>query len=892
MRVPLSWLKDFVDIPSEMPIEALAEKLTLAGLEVGKIHYIGLPQNRHLDGITVPPSDHLVWDREKIVMGYIYEVKAHPDADRLVLAMVDHGTGEIEQIVTGAPNLFPYKEKGELEPPIPAPIAREGAEVYDGHAEQPGQRMILKERKIRGIPNRHMVCSEMELGISDEHEGVLLLDYEEFKGYAPGTSLQEVLGDIILDIDLTPNLARCFSILGVAREVAALLDLLLKEPDYSIPEGEGDDNISQYVSLDIREPELNPRFTLGLIKDVEIKPSPYWMQQRLKAIGQRPINNIVDVTNYVMFEIGQPTHAFDYDILADRAKAQKPIIITRLPNSGERLTTLDGTEHRLENHNLLVADAAGALSLAGVMGGLESEVQDPADYVLDATGIALSQEEEKPQYGKADARPRGTETVLLEAAAWNYINIRQTLSSTKLHSEAAARFSRGVHPAMAIHGLARGLRLMVEVSGGRLVSGVLDEYPNPPNEVVVDLPVWEVTRILGFEISQAEICRILRGLGFRVEEKGDSLIVIVPDHRLDIGEGVIGQADLIEEIARIYGYNRIPDTQISDSMPPQRGNPKLEREELTRDILVEAGLREVINYRLTTPEAEARLVPSGEKPAWGERPYVTLANPISLDKTVMRQTLLAGLLDNAHLNSHYQERQALFEIGSVYYTDPKGGLPQEPTHLGILMTGSQRLTDWEQKSAEAMDFYDLKGVIETLLRGLRIDPTRIKYEIGQHSSFHPGRVAQVIINGESIGVFGEIHPLIRGAFDLGIDLDRPVLAAEFDLDGLLAYTRAGHPVKPIPAHPAVYQDISIIVDRKLRATEIEQVIWKAGAPLLVDVRLFDVYLGDPIPADKKSLAYSLTYQHPDETLTDQKVAKVHEKIVKAVENQLGAKLRA
>jgi phenylalanyl-tRNA synthetase beta chain len=884
MRIPLSWLKDFVDLPNDMNVEDLAEKLTIAGLEVGSIEYIGVPQTTP-EHIVMPPSDHLVWDREKIVLGYIHEVKPHPDADRLVLAMVDHGTGELEQIVTGAPNLFPYKGQGVLNPPLPCPIAREGAVVYDGHSDVPGTRMTLKERKIRGIPNRHMVCSELELGMSGEHEGVLLLDYEEFQRFPPGTPFVDVLGDVVIDVELTPNLARCFSILGVAREVAAILGVPLREPDYSLPNADSTD-IQDYVGIEIRNPHLNPRFTLALIQNVTIKPSPAWMQRRLKLIGQRPINNIVDVTNYVMFELGQPSHAFDYDVLLQRNAGEKPLIITRLPEPGEELTTLDGAHHKLQGHNLLVADQRGALSMAGVMGGLESEVQDPAQEVLDAVGIEMS-EEDKLRHGKASARPRGTQTVLLEAAAWNFINIRQTLSSTKLHSEAAARFSRGVHPAMAIRGLARAAKLMVEVSGGTLVGGIIDAYPAPAETVIVELPIREVKRNLGFDIPQAEVVDILRRLQFTVEENGDVLIVTAPDHRLDIGEGVVGQADLIEEIARIYGYNNIPDTQISDDLPVQRGNPSLEREELTRDLLVQAGLREVISYRLTTPEREALLTPQGAESSWGNHSYVRLANPIASDKTVMRHTLLAGLLEVAERNAPFQRRQAIFEIGQVYIARP-GQLPDEPLRLGILLTGLRHLPDWlSGVNEETLNFFDLKGVIASLLAGLRLEPNEVRYEPVEHNTFYPGRTARLLVRDNEVGTFGEVHPLVLEQFGLR----QPVMAAEIDLARLLRYVRDDYAVRPVPTQPAVYQDISFMVDRNTPAAEIEAVIWRAGRELLVNVELFDIYMGEQIPADQKSMAYALTYQHPEETLTDKRVAKVHQKIVKAVEQELGAKLR-
>lgn len=864
MRVPLSWLKDFVAIPPDLAPEALAEKLTLAGLEVGHIDYIGLPQ-QFPQGVIQPTSDHLVWEDSKIVLGFIHEVKPHPDADRLVLAMVDHGTGGIEQIVTGAPNLYPYKGQA-LPNPIPVPIAREGAVVYDGHSETPGKRMTLKEKAIRGIPNKHMVCSELELGLSESHEGVLLLEYEEFKSVAPGTPLSQVLGDVVLNVDLTPNLARCFSMLGVAREVAALLRLPLREPDYTLPNAESK-SIDQYLQIRIENPDLNPRFTAALLQNVTIKPSPQWMQRRLKLIGQRPINNIVDVTNYVMFELGQPSHAFDYDTLAKRAGAQMPVIITRLPHPGEQLTTLDGTTHALQAHNLLVADEAGALSLAGIMGGLESEVQDASE-----------------------THP-GSQTVLLEAAAWNLINIRKTLSNTKQHSEASARFSRGVHPAMAWRGLARAAKLMVEVSGATLVDGVLDVYPTPPAPVQVVLPMREIDRILGFAIPQAEVVNILRHLQFQVTEEGEVLTITVPDHRLDIGEGIIGQADLIEDIARIYGYNNIPNTQIRDALPDQRNNLGLEREERVRDLLAQAGLREIISYRLTTPEREALLTPQGMAASWPAAEYIALANPIVSDKTVMRHTLLAGLLESAVNNARFQARQAVFEVGSIYVPQEGHKLPAEIPHLALLLLGQRDSRTWQGAESGLFDFYDLKGVLEALVVGLRIDLGAVEVLPTQHSTFRPGRAAELKVGGESIGVFGEIHPLVTEAFGLEINLERPVLGAELDLERLLAFSRPSHNVKPIPTQPAVYQDVSFLIDRTTPAAEIEKIIWKAGGKLLVAVELFDIYQGEQIPADKKSMAYALTYQHPEETLTDKQVAKTHKSIVGMLEHHLGAKLR-
>ncbi len=855
MRVPVSWLKDFVDIT--IPIELLAERLTLAGLEVGGIEYLGVPQG-HVEGARWPESNHLVWDRSKLLLGAIREVKPHPNADRLVLAMVDYGGAELEQCVTGAPNLFEYKGQGPLDRPLWTAWAAEGAEVWDGHSDEP-KRMILKEKPLRGIPNRSMVCSEKELGLSDAHEGVILLHDQPRSQVTgelapPGTPIQDVLGDVILNVELTPNLARAYSIYGVAREVAALLNQPLRAPSYDVlMEGAP---IEGQAFIDIREPELNPRFTLALLRDMEIKPSPEWMQRRLNLVGQRPINNIVDVTNYLTFEIGQPLHAFDYDKLVERAGGQPPTIITRLPQAGETLDTLDERTRQLEPHNILVCDTAGALSLGGIIGGAETEIGDT------------------------------TKNVLLEAANWNFINIRRTMQSQKVQTDAGLRFSRGVHPSQAELGVLRGIELMRQTAGGTVAQGIIDAYPLPAPTVEVDLPVSDIERLLGLAFTAEAAADILRRLQFTVDIQGDTLHITAPDHRLDIGTGIVGRADVVEEIARIFGYDQIPDTLIADAMPPQWTNVALVREERVRDILVALGLREQISYRLITPEHEAKLIPAGGNAVMGE--YVELANPLTVDQTSLRHTVLISLLDNAQGNARYTARQAVFEIGNVYLPRDGQTLPDEPRRLGILLTGPRRVESWQaDEAAAAVDFYDLKGVVEGLLDGLHVGGA--DYRRSEHPSFHPGRSALLRVNGVDIGTFGELHPLVAQTFEL---TGAPVLVAEFDLDALLEQVNDLHKTSALPTTPPVLQDIALVVKEDTPAAAVEAVIVKAGGDLLRSARLFDVYQGESIPAGHKSLAYSLTYQSPDRTLTDSEVAKVHQKIVKAAERELGAKLRA
>jgi len=873
MRVPLSWLKEYVDIT--LPIEELAHRLTLAGLEVESIEYIGIPAG---PGVQ---SDHLVWDRDKLVIGHILEVKQHPNADRLVLAVVDSGLAAPETCVTGAPNLFPYKDQGPLPRPLVAPYAREGAEVIDGHKED-GSRMILKPRALRGIENRTMVCSEKELGLSEEHEGILLLQSDA----APGTPLQDVLGDAILDISLTPNLARCFSIVGIAREVAALTGQKVRYPSLQV-QAPGP-AIQGQAAIEIREPALNPRFTLALIKGVTIAPSPAWLQRRLRMVGMRPINNIVDITNYVMLELGEPLHAFDYDVLVRRAGSKPPTIITRLPEPGERLTTLDEVDRELDPFTILVADTAGALSLGGIMGGLESEVYDAAGP------DALPE------------RPHSTVNVLLEAASWNFINIRQTLSAQRergkeISSEAAMRFSRGVHPAQALAGLRRAIELMRQVAGGEIAAGVVDEYPAPAPVVTVDLPLSEVERVLGLTIELAEVADILTRLEFGVERlESDALRATVPDYRLDIGfvndprdediRDVIAQADLLEEIARIYGYDRIPDTMLIDELPPQRNNDLLAGHELVRNLLVDAGLQEVITYRLTTPEREALLTPPGARSDWPDLSYVTLANPISRDKVAMRHTLLAGMLDVAAANARWGSRQALFEVGRVYLPVAGELLPDEPYHLGLVLLGERGLPSWSdprEARQPLMDYFDLKGALETLIEGLHVSGAG--FEAGTHATFFPGRTAALKLNGRLAGYLGELHPLVRAAYDLP---EVPVLVAELDLDALLAGMDTAFKVRPLSGYPAVYQDIAVVVDESTPASAIEATVWSAGGDLLREVRLFDVFRGQQIGEGKKSLAYALAFQSHEQTLRDKDADKLRSKIISALERQHGAKLRA
>jgi phenylalanyl-tRNA synthetase beta chain len=596
------------------------------------------------------------------------------------------------------------------------------------------------------------------------------------------------------------------------------------------------------------------------------------VQRRLRLAGMRPINNIVDATNYVMLEIGQPLHAFDYDVLVQRAKGKTPTIITRTAEPGERLTTLDAIERELADYNVLVCDTAGALSIAGVMGGAESEVND------------------------------NTRRVLLEGAAWNFINIRRTATSHKLMSEAAYRFSRGVHPAMAERGVRCGLELMRLLSGGVVSQGLVDNYPLPSEDPLVVVTPADTQRWLGIRLEASQIAELLERLEFSVQIQGETVLARTPDHRLDIGvgapeaAGIIGKADLMEEVARLYGYDRIPETVLASSIPPENPDHSLWQEERMRDLLVRLGLQEVATYRMTSPEREAKRFPADSEP--DPLPYVRLANPIVIDRAVMRHSLLASLLEVVERNARMSERIGpsmrrigLFELGPVYLASEEGVLPDEPLRLGIVLTGPRSLPSWQQTDTAPMDFYDLKGILEQFLDGLHL--VDVAWQPASHPSYHPGKCARILVGvrqegDRQVGVAGELHPLVCKNYDLP---ETPLLVAEFDVSALLEAIPERYRVETVPSFPPVLEDLAIIVDESVPAGAVETVIRQAGGKLLADVRLFDVYRSPALGAGKKSLAYSLAYQAPDRTLQDKDAQKLRQRILQALERELGAKLR-
>ncbi len=873
MKAPLSWLKDFVDI--DLSIPELARLITMAGMEVEAIQIIGLPMPK--PGSVDAAVTGLEWDREKIVVASISEVMPHPNADRLVLCKLFDGQQE-HVVLTGAPNLFEYKSIGPLAKPLKVAYAKEGTQIYDGHQE--GLVLtILKRAKIRGVDSYSMVCSEKELGISDEHEGIMFLEDDA----QAGMPLADYMGDAVLDMKLLPSYARCASMLGLAREIAAMTGKPLKQlavPPQP-PAGKAD-----FAEIEITNPEMNPRFVLGLIKNIELRPSPAWVQRRLKMAGMRPISNIVDATNYAMLEIGEPLHAFDYDVLTRRAKGKKVKIITRTAKPGEKLTTLDNVERTLDTSTVLVCDEAGSLSIAGVMGGLESEVYDASQEVLDAKGLE-PQAGELPK-GKASARGKNTTSVLLEGAAWNFINIRKTARAQMLPSEASYRFSRGVHPSMAESGVRRGLELMLAWAGGTVLPGLVDNYPLPPKAPVVEITPADVKRWLGLDLSAAKIAELLSRLEFKVEVDGETVRATAPDHRLDISEGITGKADLVEEIARVYGYDNIPETRMADLLPLQLGNSELDKEERLRDLLANQGLTEIVSYRWTTPERESRRLPK-DSPQ-DDMPYLRIANPLAYEKGFLRHNVLASVLDTAEHNARVRDRLALFEIGPQFFgSENPDGLPDELHRLAIVLSGPRSLPGWQPADASPMDFYDLKGVLTALLDGLRIP--EVRFESGEYPSFHPGKCARVMSGEKQLGIFGELHPLVRGQYDWPAAFRTPVLAADLDLDILLVLIPVLRQTEAVPTLPPVLEDLAVVVDENVPAERVAELIRLTGGKVVTEVRLFDVYRGEKVGTGKKSLAYSITYQAISKTLSDKDVAGMRTRILRSLEQELGAVLR-
>ena len=859
MRVPLSWLRDYVDIA--VPPEQLAAGLTLAGLEVEKLHLIGTE-----------------WD--KVFVGRIVTLERLPETDRLWVAQVEYGAERPLQIVTGASNM----RAGDK-----VPLALPGAVLIDGHDPAHNKR-TLKPGKIRGVESQAMACSELELGLSQSHEGLLILPAD-----APlGRPLVEVLGDAVLEIEVSPNLGRALGLIGLAREVRAIFGVTLRLPAPTWQAA--GPPVADYLAVDIADPDLCARYMGAVIRGVTVGPSPEWLQRRLTLAGLRPINNIVDITQYVMWEYGQPLHAFDYDLVTGHR------IIVRRARPGETIRTIDHADRALDPEMLVIADAERPVALAGVMGGETSEVSD------------------------------ATINILLESANFEYLNIRRTARLQKIHSDASHRFERNVDPNTAEPALIRAAELMRELAGGTICTGVVDRYPRPRRPIVVEVTAHEATRLLGLPLTAEDVARELRRLDFQVvvppaaaTDPRVPLAVTVPTYRNDVTIA----ADLVEEVARMIGYDNLPETLITGGLPPQEpGAPWAlphEFEQALRDRAAAAGLDEVITYplisralleRMGAPEPPA---PAGgaPAPAWRYALYdparapLALANPLSLEQEILRPTLLPSLLATLLTNWRPEERLAIFEVSRVYQRataaqvaerqaaqvalttwPPVPGeteLPDEPARLAGLLAGPRaprsRFSRPDTPGA-ALDFFDAKGVVEAILAGFNI--RGVSYEPALAAGFHPGRAAAVVSGGKLLGVVGEIHPRIVADWELPAER---VAAFDLDVAALFALWAPTARFAPISRYPATVQDLALIVPDTVPAARVEALIRETGGKLLTGLTLFDVYTGAPVPAGARSLAYSLAFQALDRTLSEEEVTKLRTRIVNRLARETGAQLR-
>jgi phenylalanyl-tRNA synthetase beta chain len=805
MKVPISWLSDYVDIT--LSPEDLAHRLTMAGTEVEKIDRTAS------------------WDN--VVVGHVRAVRPHPDADRLRLVTVFNGESEME-VVCGAPNVAEGQKIA---------YASIGAVLIDPYADEPGTTHRLKKSKIRGVESEGMVCSKKELGLGDDHDGILVLDPVA----EPGTPLGDVLGDIVLDAELTPNRPDCLGIIGIAREVAVLTGQSLRLPpvDYA----ESKTPVGSLATVSIADPDLCPRYTATVIQGVKIGPSPAWLAERIRAIGERPINNIVDVTNYVMFELGQPLHAFDYDRVVDHA------VIVRRAKPSEKIVTLDDQERKLDADMLLIADSQRGIGLAGVMGGANSEIHT------------------------------GTNTVLLESATFNGSNNRRTSSNLGLRSQATLRFEKGLRSGLAEVALKRATKLILEVAGGEAAAGFIDENPGKDAEQqTVFLAKEKLARVLGTELPADRITATLDSLGFEISASDTGWEATIPYWRPD----VTIPEDLIEEIARIVGYDEIPVTPPGGHVPSWKPRPEIKVKNRIADSLVRAGMQEVINYSATSEAKEDR-VPVADSTLESVR----LMNPISADHTAMRRSLRDGVLAAVERNLRtWRGPVALFEIGHVFASAGEG-LPNEKVMIVGALAGPAGEANWSE-SARAVDFYDAKGAVEATLAELHVEGA---FTPAEDPALVPGRTALITVpaaGGVKIGVVGEVRTEVLKA----TDIDESVAMFELDLGALLSVAQS---VGPADIYSAIirYQDsardLSLLVDHKVTAGDVTAIARRNR--LVSSAMVFDVFDGKGMPEGKKSMAVRIVYQSPNKTLTADELAKAESSILRALEHQLGATLR-
>lgn len=808
MKVPMKWLGEHVQ--TGLTAKELAHRMTMAGLEAEKLEEIGE-----------------LWDN--VYVGYVRRVQRHPDADRLVLADVEAGEHKLT-VVTGAPNIA----EGQT-----VALALAGARLYDGHSEE----LVLKTLKpgmIRGIKSEGMVCSEKELGMSEEHEGILVLPAD-----APiGVPLKQYLGDTVIEFEITPNLVHAFSVQGIAREAAALTGKPVATPalaDLSvIPAGPAD-------MVAIPAGDLCARYMGIVFENVTIGPSPDWLVRRIQAAGMRSISNIVDVTNYVMHEMGQPTHAFDWDKVGGRR------IVVRRAAEGETLETLDHVDRALTSDMLVIADAERPIALAGVIGGFDSEISD------------------------------GTTTILLEGANFAMSSVRQTARALKMRSDASARFERGIDPNLVHDAMARATQLIMEVSPGARATAIQDVYPEPVLPRSLSMPIARIERLLGISYSNDQIADALTRLGFAPQIEDDTLTVTIPTVRKDVSI----PEDIVEEVARVIGYEGLPDTLPIGRTVPVKRDPAYELRKRTRDILIACGASEAVTYVTVSADDLAafetadgagfvRRARSGE--------LLKLRNPLQAGRDLMRPTLVPSLLESVAQNLRHTETVRLFETARVYLPRGRDELPDEIEMVTIAVAGKRERTGLHVRATE-MDFFDVKGMTDEVLRRMGV---AADVEPDAARGLHPGRSAVYRVGDRMIARLGELHPDTSNAF--GIE-DARVAVAEIDLTAVLELQTVGKREVTVPRFLPVHQDFAIVVEESVAAAAVREALANGAGPLATEIVLFDIYLGEQIGAGKKSMAFRITFLAPDRALTDNELIKVRGKIEKVLKHRVSGALR-
>jgi phenylalanyl-tRNA synthetase beta chain len=801
MLVSLKWLADYV--PLSMPVKELVQRLTLAGVKVERM----ISWGDTWDGIRV---------------GEVEAVHPHPNADRLTLVTVDLGEAEKPTVVCGAPNVAPGQRVAY------GPV---GTTVFDGHT---GEMTTLKAARIRGVESAGMVLSERELGLLDDHLGILVLPEDAPKGIA----LREYMGDTVLDLEITPNRPDLLSILGVAWEAAAQMHVRVQEPERVYTEA-GTVTAASKTSVTIEDKVLCPRYLAGIVERVKVGPSPAWMQERLKSAGMRPINNVVDITNYVMLEMGQPLHAFDLKKLGGQR------IVVRRARQGERMRTLDEVDRPLTPDMLVIADANRPVAIAGVMGGGDAEVS------------------------------AATTSILLESANCNPVNIRATSTGLGLRTEASVRFEKALHPELAAVAIRRAMKLLVEVAGGRAAKGIVDTYPAKRADTRVVVTKTRIEQVLGVDMPTAAVRSALTELGFGCRwVPPDRYVVRAPYWRTDVTQA----DDVIEELARATGYDRIEPAALAGALPNAVQEPVRDLRERIKDAAVAAGLQEVINYPLTTTQTLSIVTP---REGLTMKPPLRLENPMSSEQAVMRTSLRHSILGSLAANLRWDRRMvALFESARIYLPQ-EGDLPEERETVVAAIAG-KRLGRWGEATDEEVDFFDAKGMLEEMLERIG---ARLDFRPHEEHGLLKSRTAALVADGLQVGVIGQVHPQVTARFEL----NTPTYVFEVDVERMQKAVQGTVQHRPLSRFPAVIQDIALLVDTSVPAGHVESLV--RGSGLVADARLFDVYEGAPLPAGKRSLAYAVHFQAPDRTLTEAEVADARRRLVRRLERELGAELR-